>query len=93
MNCSRPTSGIGILSIPVPQTLQNILIITLDLNQDTFLSHVNIVCTVIESLFFRFLVCLVHGLGGHCARFDELALYLNTLGAFVFAHDHGMIFQ
>ena len=31
---------------------------------------------------------MVHGLGGHCARFEELALRMNEIGGFVFAHDN-----
>ena len=31
---------------------------------------------------------MIHGLGGHCARFEELALSLTALGGFTFANDH-----
>ncbi|XP_078597387.1 monoglyceride lipase-like [Branchiostoma floridae x Branchiostoma japonicum] len=31
---------------------------------------------------------IVHGLGGHCQRYEELATELNREGVLVFAHDH-----
>ncbi|CAK8697948.1 unnamed protein product [Clavelina lepadiformis] len=36
----------------------------------------------------RFLVLMLHGLGGHCARFNELALNLNEIGGLCFANDY-----
>uniref|UniRef100_H2Z6F4 Serine aminopeptidase S33 domain-containing protein n=1 Tax=Ciona savignyi TaxID=51511 RepID=H2Z6F4_CIOSA len=36
----------------------------------------------------KYLICLLHGFGGHCVRFNELASYLTKIGGLVFSHDH-----
>ncbi|XP_078597444.1 monoglyceride lipase-like isoform X1 [Branchiostoma floridae x Branchiostoma japonicum] len=36
----------------------------------------------------RALLMIVHGLGGHCQRYEDLATELNKEGVLVFAHDH-----
>nr|XP_009859011.1 monoglyceride lipase-like [Ciona intestinalis] len=36
----------------------------------------------------NFLVCMLHGFGGHCIRFNELASYFTEIGGLVFSHDH-----
>nr|CAB3263811.1 monoglyceride lipase-like [Phallusia mammillata] len=36
----------------------------------------------------EFLLCVVHGFGGHVVRFDELSSHVNSIGGLAFGNDH-----
>jgi len=59
-------------------------------NVSVAVPHLNVKDINRLSVFYRFLFFMVHGFGGHCVRFNELALHIASIGGVAFGHDLGV---